>query len=303
MVTHVPIVAPRLAPDQIHRHWPAAIAAAVIVASFAVAVLVFTRRRGADANLAVAMGVRDRPSADGPTSPPDEGQWPGPLGWQRVPRRILGATSAVSAALALAALLGGFAPWVVALGALLPWGPALAWEGAWKYRRYGFFAIFYAIVLFQLAHMGEHTVQVLQLLATHGDLARSHGVFGQLDFELVHFLFDGGVWLALGALVVVSRGENRWLWIAFAVASLHEVEHLYLFWLSIAHPAFYAQGGFAGIMGSGGLVGSPLARPYLHFAYNFIEIVPMVMALLDVASRVARRRSPVASPPRHLWEA
>jgi hypothetical protein len=173
----------------------------------------------------------------------------------------------------------------------------MAWEGMSKYRRYGFFAFFYAIVLLQQAHMGEHSVQVLQLLLTHGDLARSHGVFGQLDFELVHFVFDGAVWLALGVLVCVFRGRNRWLWVALAAASLHEVEHLYVFWLHLAHPGFYALGGFEGIMGAGGLVGSPLARPYLHFAYNLIVVVPMVVALYD-QSRTMSARGGVPLVPR-----
>jgi hypothetical protein len=34
-------------------------------------------------------------------------------------------------------------------------------------------------------------------------------------------------------------------------------------------------------MGNGGVIGSPLARPYLHFAYNFIVVVPMTMAFWD----------------------
>jgi hypothetical protein len=53
--------------------------------------------------------------------------------------------------------------------------------------------------------------------------------------------------------------------------------------MCLSHPAFYAAGGFAGIMGSGGVICSPLARPYLHFAYNVIVIVPMFLALWDQA--------------------
>ena len=34
-------------------------------------------------------------------------------------------------------------------------------------------------------------------------------------------------------------------------------------------------------MGNGGETGSPLARPYLHFAYNFLVVVPTVCAFLD----------------------
>jgi hypothetical protein len=290
MVIRVPVVAPRLPGSEAHRHWPVAIGAALLVALYDASVVSITRRRRRQAVLA-HLGRFDETQADVTAAPPGgtRRRLPEPLGWERVPRDALAASAILSAALASGALIGGYALWVIALGAIVPWLPALAWEGVSKYRRYGFYAFFYAVVLFQLAHMGEHSVQVLQLLLTHGDLARAHGVFGQLDFELVHFVFDGTVWLALGVLVCVFRGQNRWLWVALAAASLHEVEHLYVFWLHLAHPSFYALGGFEGIMGSGGLIGSPLARPYLHFAYNLIVVVPMVVALYDQSRRISDR--------------
>ena len=54
----------------------------------------------------------------------------------------------------------------------------------------------------------------------------------------------------------------------------------------------------AGIMGNGGLIGSPLARPYLHFTYNFLVVVPMVLALLDQTKLIYQRetRPSEASP-------
>jgi hypothetical protein len=286
MVVRVPVLAPRLPGNEARRYWPAVVVGAIVVGLFDASVVGMARHRRRRAPFAAGrfgeVGSGDvRPSRAG------HGRLPEALRWQHVPRGVLVATAAVSAVLASAALLGARAPWVVALGALLPWLPALVWEGAWKFRRDRVYAIFFAVVLFQLAHMGEHSAQVLQLLATGGDLARSHGVFGQLDFELVHFVSDTGVWLVLGGLIWAFRGENRWLWVAFAAASVHEVEHLYVFWLHLAHPAFYARGGFAGIMGSGGVVGSPLARPYLHFAYNVIVVVPMVVALWDQSRRVS----------------
>jgi hypothetical protein len=151
--------------------------------------------------------------------------------------------------------------------------------------------------VFQTLHMGEHSVQLLQMLVTDGDLAHSHGVFGRLDFETVHFVADTAVWLSLGAFLVHCRGENRWLWVAFVAASLHQIEHFYLFWMYHAHPAVYEAGGFAGIMGSGGIIGSPLGRPYLHFAYNVIVIVPMLVALWDQA----RRLEPAVSSTEREW--
>jgi hypothetical protein len=124
------------------------------------------------------------------------------------------------------------------------------------------------------------------MLVTRGDLAHSHGVFGQLDFETVHFVADTMVWVTLGVFVVLFRGANKWLWVAFAAASLHQIEHFYLFWMYLADRSTYTAGGFAGIMGNGGVIGSPLGRPYLHFSYNMIVIVPMLIALWDQARRV-----------------
>jgi hypothetical protein len=168
----------------------------------------------------------------------------------------------------------------------MPWTPLLVYEFAGKRERYGAFAIFLAVVFFQTLHMGEHSVQVLQMLITQGDLAHSHGVFGQLDFETVHFVADTLVWVTLAVFLILFRGQNKWLWVAFAAASLHQVEHFYLFWMYLADRAAYAAGGFAGIMGSGGVIGSPLGRPYLHFSYNVIVIVPMLIALWDQARSV-----------------
>jgi hypothetical protein len=41
-------------------------------------------------------------------------------------------------------------------------------------------------------------------------------------------------------------------------------------------------------MGYDGVIGSPLARPYLHFAYNFLVILPMGLAFWDETQRAQR---------------
>ena len=135
-----------------------------------------------------------------------------------------------------------------------------------------------------------------QLLATGGALAQSHGIFGQLDFELVHFVTDSTLWISLGLLVIIFRARNLWLCVAFAAASLHQVEHFYLFWLYHADNNLSLSGGFAGIMGKNGLIGSPLDRPYLHYTYNFIVLVPMMIAVWDDARRVDRVHSRRTEP-------
>jgi len=49
-------------------------------------------------------------------------------------------------------------------------------------------------------------------------------------------------------------------------------------------------GGFNGIMGHHGMIGSPLDRPYLHYTYNLIVFVPMLIAIWDEARRIDRLR-------------
>jgi hypothetical protein len=202
--------------------------------------------------------------------------------------KVIAITAVVAIAMDAAAWLIGLPIWAVAAAAIVPWIPLFCVEGIRKYRHYGLYAVFGAITLLQIGHLGEHTVQVTQVFMFDGDLSRAHGVFGQLDFETVHFVWDSIVWIGLGVLLVRFGGTNRWLWLSFAASSLHEIEHLYLFFVYRFDPTFYFDGGLAGIMGSGGLVGSALARPYLHFAYNVLVIVPLVFAFWDQTVRVHR---------------
>ncbi len=150
------------------------------------------------------------------------------------------------------------------------------------------------------------------------------GILGFLDFELVHLVWDTLVWL--GALWLLTKfPRNKWLWVAMVFASIHEVEHLFLGWIYYfdtdevfnytrqlwgtvadgnivtAHPVgqesvlatFYDAGGKTGILGRGGLVESLLfgtsaflQRPYLHFGYNTLVVLPTVIAFLVQARQV-----------------
>jgi CRP-like cAMP-binding protein len=114
---------------------------------------------------------------------------------------------------------------------------------------------------------------------------------------------------------------NIWLWVAVVAASLHEMEHLFLgsiyffervqvfnhlavLWgttvagnIVTAHPlgaetvatTFYEAGGKQGIMGQSGLVeqvlfgstGRFLFRPFLHFGYNSLVVIPTTIAFLS----------------------
>jgi hypothetical protein len=281
MVVDVPLDAPRLPRAEVTRYWAAAAIGAAIVAVGVAAVVIEALR---------AMHAAPPPAPVGGARAAELPLVPRSLTFESVPRRLLAVAAAISmAGLALAFLLHARL-WVGGLALALPWIPLVAMEARWKYARYGVFAAFALLVLLQVMHMGEHAMQVGQLYVHRGDLAQSHGVFGQLDFELVHFVTDTMLWISLGVLLIVFRGRNPWLWVAFAAAGLHQIEHFYLFWMYQAHGSFYSEGGFAGIMGANGLIGTPLDRPYLHFTYNLIVVVPMVIALWDQARRVDEQR-------------
>lgn len=198
---------------------------------------------------------------------------------QRLPLRVVIITALLSYGLQLGAIIQGMPIYVIVGLTLLPWVLVLAFEYIWKYEHYGFFAFFMAFVLLQLGHLSEHTVQISQLIATGGILAKSHGVFGQLDLETVHVVWDSAVWTGL-AITLYKFSHNRWLYVAFFFASAHEIEHLYLYYIYNFDHAFYVTGGFSGVLGNGGVVGSPLLRPYLHFFYNFLVVTPMLIAFI-----------------------
>lgn len=151
------------------------------------------------------------------------------------------------------------------------------------------------------------------------------GVFGQLDFETIHFVWDTLVWV--GALVLLWYfPRNPWLWLAVFFASLHEMEHAFLFWIYIAdtepiyryvhtiygttvdgntvtaHPvgretttaAFYEAGGKAGLLARNGMIESIFfggqgrfpRRPYLHLGYNTLVVIPTVVGFLWQSRKV-----------------
>jgi hypothetical protein len=161
------------------------------------------------------------------------------------------------------------------------------------------------ICVLQLLHQGEHVAQVIQLLVTGGNADLSQGVLTRLNQELVHLVWTSCVWIG-SALLLLRFRHNRWLWIALAAASVHEVEHVYLMdaWL---HPGLELHGGVNGVLATGGLASGPLQRPYLHFLYNLAELLPLGAALLDelaAAGRVPRlaRRGARTAPPRRAIE-
>ena len=279
LTVRVPVDIPMHMGEEARRYWPVALAAGAAMFTTAAFVMAWARSRvraGASASTALAA-----PAA-------------AVLRFQSLPLFAVAGVAAISWLLASMAAMHGMPLWSIVLAGLAPWVPVIGLEAAWKHQHYGVFALLWLLTLLQVGHMGEHSAQVSQLLMTNGDLDRSHGVFGALDFETVHFYWDSTIWV-ITALLLHRFVRNPWLWVAFGAASLHQMEHVYLYFVYLADMDFYASGGLAGILGKGGVIGSPLARPYLHFTYNLCVTVPMVLALWHESRRVADRVAEVAS--------
>lgn len=205
---------------------------------------------------------------------------------QSVPRRILLITAAASLAGSFLAAFQGWPAWVIGALVVLPWVPVLTSEVIWTYRHYGWLALFYLLVVTQGGHVIEHLVQMIQihLLGLRGPAAR--GVFGMLDIEWVHFLWNSWVLVAVTLLLRRFR-SNRWLWATLALAAWHETEHVVMMVMYLGR----GLAGSPGLLARGGLVagGLPLTRPDLHFLYNLIETTPLAMAFLVQLREVHNR--------------
>ncbi len=299
--TRVPVRNAALIPvvfgSRARAHWPiAATGLIVVLVVDAITAFVVLRRRRSTRHESTELGSNgQRQKISLPSR--SESLIPRPLRFQRVPwwTLLVATACSVSGTLLAVSVYMGVPLWNGALWVLAPWVPVVLFEETWRYEHYGFYAIFVGLAVLQVGHLAEHTAQMIELLVNHGDLTRSHGVFGQLDFETVHFVWDSLVWL--GACLLIYRyTRNRWLWISWVAASVHQVEHIYLFWVNHFHHWFWAHGGIFGIFGHGGLIGSPLARPYLHFSYNFVVVMTMLVGFWDETRRIYDRNLARALP-------
>jgi hypothetical protein len=131
------------------------------------------------------------------------------------------------------------------------------------------------LALSQTAHLLEHVAQMVQIHVLHLVGANAQGIVGQLNIEWVHFVWNALVLVTLVVLVAHFR-TNPWLIAVTPLAAWHFVEHSVMI-------ATYLQTGVSGtpgLLSSGGLVfgGLPIARPDLHFLYNLVETVPLLLA-------------------------
>ena len=131
----------------------------------------------------------------------------------------------------------------------------------------------------QTAHLIEHVAQMVQIHVLHLSGANAQGIVGQLNIEWVHFIWNALVFIALLVLLSTPRlRRNPWLVAVTPLAAWHFAEHSVMI-------ATYIQTGVSGtpgLLSSGGVVfgGLPITRPDLHFLYNLVETVPLLVAWL-----------------------
>lgn len=161
------------------------------------------------------------------------------------------------------------------------------------------------------------------------------GVFGQLDIEIVHLVWELFGWFA--TLILLRQfPKNVWLWLAVVFLSIHALEHLFIsytffldkdavfagmrqLWATVADGAivtaipvgkepalvtFYDVAGKFGIVAKGGLLGTFFpelnqilpTRPWLHFGYNTLITIPTVIGFIIELRRIYDHYLEVALP-------
>jgi hypothetical protein len=183
------------------------------------------------------------------------------------------------------ALLQGWPLWAAGAAAVLPWIPGFVLNVAHVYRAYQWLALFYVLVVTQTGHLLEHVAQVVQIhvLGLTGPDAR--GIFGTLDIESVHFVWNTWVLVAVVVLLLHYR-SNRRLWLTTLFSTWHAIEHAYIFSMYLTT----GLSGTPGLLAQGGAIlgGLPLSRPDLHFIYNLIETIPLILAFLQQVQRTTQ---------------
>ena len=209
-----------------------------------------------------------------------------------VPSQAVGLTALTSGASLTVAIIQHWPLWGMGLAVVVPWIPLFAAETARIHRHYGYLALFYVLVVTQTGHLFEHVAQVTQIHIFHLAGASARGIFGTLDLEWVHFIWNSWVLVAVLLLLPQFR-KNLWLWATLGLSVWHEIEHLVVFYVYLTS----GKSGTPGLLARGGLIGGglPILRPDLHFFYNLIETLPLVIGFVWQLHRAYDGQRPEAA--------
>src|SRR5262245_24201742 len=157
----------------------------------------------------------------------------------------------------------------------------------WLLRRGAVRTVFEALLVVQLAHLGEHLGHVAQIYLLHWPAPEARGLVAAFDVETMHFLWNVGVLSAVAWLLRVGV-SSRALAATFMWAAAHTVEHAYL----ITRAMLTGLESAPGILGGGGLLSSvgvsvpgvtTWTRPTVHLIWNVGEVALLVLAYIAFA--------------------
>lgn len=157
----------------------------------------------------------------------------------------------------------------------LPFGGEPRWS--LSPQRYTQVLWIYMVIVF--GHWVEHLAQIYQIYAMGWMPAKAGGFLGYLfpainSSEVLHFTYNSLLLAGLTLLLPGMTGRARRSWIMAAAAqSWHWFEHflLQIQWLT----GIYLYGGPK----QASVLEYWFPRPELHFVYNLIVFVPMMVAL------------------------
>lgn len=189
---------------------------------------------------------------------------------------------AVAGACLAFVIMSQFVMWYLAILLLLAWSPLLYQHFRVYFVRSIPLGVLFALVVLQGVHFSEHVSQMVQIHLLGRAFSMSHGILGAFfDVEVFHFFFDTlYIPTQTGILLIMyGRRVNWWLCLLLPVAAWHGYEHIVIM-------GDYLRTGIVGtpgLLATGGHLwhNSPISRPDLHFWYNFVEEVLIVLAFLQ----------------------
>src|SRR5712692_1889129 len=99
----------------------------------------------------------------------------------------------------------GWAICQIALLVILAWLPLVLLKTTAIYRDYRWLALFFILVVTQGAHLLEHLAQMIQMHIIGLSGQQANGIFGTLNNEWVHFIWNSWVLLFVILLLFLFR--------------------------------------------------------------------------------------------------
>lgn len=151
-------------------------------------------------------------------------------------------------------------------------------------RKYSFYFLLFNLLV--ILHFSEHVAQMIQVYILHWDRSRALGILGMYYPYLIksEFLHYGHALIMVVGLFMLKYsivGEARKYWdIAYWLAFYHHIEHVQLLVQAILRSNWFGSSSPVTLVQY--LLGAQ--RIELHFFYNLMVLIPMIIALYKTRS-------------------